>query len=92
MKPSEKSTAELTTIRDRIAGILKSIVQEMTSSEEIVVTYNVGEQTTIYNIALPQQFRGKLIGSQGRTILSLRSILTAMAGNHGFRAIIELVI
>jgi predicted RNA-binding protein YlqC (UPF0109 family) len=78
--------------RSRIADVMKSIVTEMTSSEQIEVTYTVGENTTIYNISLPQEFRGKLIGAQGRTILALRSILTSMSGNNGFRAIIELVV
>lgn len=80
-------------VRERIAGILKSIVQEMTSCQsELEVTFTCGEKTTIYNVNLPQQYRGKLIGSQGKNISSLRGLLTAMSGNHGFRAIIELVI
>ncbi|MGE5085370.1 MAG: KH domain-containing protein [Bacillota bacterium] len=94
MNKSDNATAsvEVSQTRDRLADLMAAIVKEMTSSEEISVTYSAGDKTTVYNIHLPPQFRGKLIGSQGRTILALRNILSAMAGNHGFRAIIELVV
>ncbi|WP_295899692.1 KH domain-containing protein [uncultured Bdellovibrio sp.] len=81
-----------TEIRDRLAGVLQSVIVEMTSCLEVHVTYATGDKTTIYNVSLPQEFRGKLIGSQGKNITSLRNIIGAMAGNHGFRAIIELVV
>lgn len=80
-------------IRDRLAKVLQSVIQEMTSCyDNVEVTFNAGEKTTIYKVTLPQEFRGKLIGSQGKNITSLRNIIGAMAGNHGFRAIIELVV
>ena len=80
-------------IRDRLAKVLESVIQEMTScSEQVEVTFAAGDKTTVYQVTLPQEFRGKLIGSQGKNITSLRNIIGAMAGNHGFRAIIELVI
>lgn len=81
-----------TEIRDRLAGVLQSVIVEMTSCLEVQVTYATGDKTTVYNVSLPQEFRGKLIGSQGKNITSLRNIIGAMAGNHGFRAIIELVV
>lgn len=78
--------------RARLAGILKSIVQEMTSCpQDVEVTFESGEKTTVYHINVPEGFRGKLIGAQGRNITALRGIIGAMAGNHGFRAVIELV-
>ncbi|WII73641.1 KH domain-containing protein [Bdellovibrio sp. 22V] len=79
-------------VRDRLAKVLQSVIEEMTSSQEIVVSFATGDKTTVYKVTLPQEFRGKLIGSQGKNITSLRNIIGAMAGNHGFRAIIELVI
>lgn len=79
-------------VRNRIAKIMESIVKEMTSCNSVEVTYTCGEKTTVYNVLLPQEFRGKLIGAQGKNISSLRNLLGAMGGNHGFRAIIELVV
>lgn len=80
-------------IRDRIAQVLEKVVTEMTSPHAgVEVTYASGEKTTTYKVVLAQEFRGKLIGSQGKNITSLRNIVGAMAGNNGFRAIIELVI
>lgn len=90
--PDNADSVDLSEVRKRLADVMVTIVKEMTSSEEISVTYSSGDKTTVYNIHLPPQFRGKLIGSQGRTILALRNILSSMAGNHGFRAIIELVV
>lgn len=80
-------------IRERIAKIMESIVREMTScTANLEVSFTCGDKTTIYKVLLPQEFRGKLIGAQGKNIQSLRNLLGAMAGNHGFRAIIELVV
>lgn len=80
-------------IRDRLAKVLESVIQEMTSCyEQVEVTFAAGDKTTVYKVTVPQEYRGKLIGSQGKNITSLRNIIGAMAGNHGFRAIIELVI
>ncbi|ASD62822.1 KH domain-containing protein [Bdellovibrio bacteriovorus] len=80
-------------VRDRIAYLLENVVKEMASGAEgIEVKYASGERTTVYQINVPQEHRGKLIGAQGKNITSLRNILAAMAGSHGFRAIIELVV
>ncbi|KHD88392.1 MAG: RNA-binding protein [Bdellovibrio sp. ArHS] len=87
------TTIQENAIRERLAKVLQSVIQEMTSCQDnIEVTFNAGEKTTIYKVILPQEFRGKLIGSQGKNITALRNIIGAMAGNHGFRAIIELVV
>jgi predicted RNA-binding protein YlqC (UPF0109 family) len=80
-------------VRERIATTLRSVVGEMTAGSQIIeVSYIQGDKTTIYKISLPQEYRGKLIGAGGRNISSLRQILTAMSANHGFRAIIDLVV
>lgn len=79
-------------IRVHLGHVLKGIVLEMTSCADLEVNFVSGENTTIYTVKLPQQFRGKLIGAQGKNITSLRNIVGAMAGNHGFRAVIELVL
>lgn len=80
-------------VRQRIAHVLETVVTEMTSPRAgVEVSYSSGEKTTTYRVTLSQEFRGKLIGSQGKNITSLRNIVGAMAGNNGFRAIIELVI
>lgn len=86
------ATEERVEARERLAQVMREVVEEMTSAYgKVEVTYTSGDKTTVYNVTLPQEFRGKLIGAQGKNITSLRNILGAMAGNHGFRAIIELV-
>lgn len=82
-----------TEVRNRLAKVLQSVIQEMTSCYEgVEVTYTSGDKTTIYKVNLPQEYRGKLIGAQGKNITALRNIIGAMAGNHRFRAIIELIV
>ncbi|MGZ3769956.1 MAG: KH domain-containing protein [Bdellovibrio sp.] len=79
-------------IRERLGKVLQSVIEEMTSChDQVEVSFTTGERTTIYKVMLPQEYRGKLIGAQGKNITSLRNIIGAMAGNHGFRAIIELI-
>lgn len=83
----------VTDIRKRLAEILQSVIEEMTSCySEVEVDFTEGDKTTIYRVVVPMEVRGKLIGAQGKNITSLRNIIGAMSGNHGFRAIIELVI
>ncbi|WP_374000555.1 KH domain-containing protein [Bdellovibrio bacteriovorus] len=80
-------------VRTRIAKVLQEVVQEMTAGASgVEVSFTSGDRTTIYRITVPQEHRGKLIGAQGKNIMSLRNILGAMAGSYGFRAIIELVV
>nr|BFD60187.1 hypothetical protein CKG001_22940 [Bdellovibrio sp. CKG001] len=80
-------------IRKRLAKVLQSIIEEMTSCyNQVEVDFTEGDKTTIYRVVVPVEVRGKLIGAQGKNITSLRNIIGAMSGNHGFRAIIELVI
>ncbi|XGC79792.1 KH domain-containing protein [Bdellovibrio bacteriovorus] len=87
------NVADQNEVRDRLAAILKGVIQEMTSCPHAIeVSYAMGDKTTIYKVDLPQEFRGKLIGAQGKNITALRNIIAAMGGNHGFRAIIELVV
>lgn len=80
-------------VRERIANVLTTVVTEMTSSMAgVQVSYLHGDKTTTYKVVLADEYRGKLIGAQGKNIMALRNIVGAMAGNNGFRAIIELVV
>lgn len=80
-------------IRKRLAEVLQSVIEEMTSCyDKVEVNYSEGEKTTVYQVVVPAEVRGKLIGAQGKNIMALRNVIGAMSGNHGFRAIIELVI
>lgn len=86
------AVVEQNEVKSRLAEVLKSVIQEMTSCDQIQVMFSSGEQTTIYQIVVPASVRGKVIGIQGRNISTLRHLIYTMGKNHGFRAIIELVI
>ncbi|WP_373999234.1 KH domain-containing protein [Bdellovibrio bacteriovorus] len=77
-------------VRESLRSVLESVVKKIvTTPENIKVTYSVGERTTIYQIETVQTEYGRLVGSQGRMINALRTVIAGMAGTHGFRAILN---
>ncbi|WP_413942841.1 KH domain-containing protein [Bdellovibrio sp. HCB-162] len=100
---SEALTLEDTTVtqdevRKRIAAIILIVMKEVTAVDHSLngnflnVTYYKGEKTTIYKLDMLPEHRGRIIGSAGKNILSLRTLVQAMAASHGFRAVIDLVV
>ncbi|WP_374073626.1 KH domain-containing protein [Bdellovibrio bacteriovorus] len=80
-------------IRKKIAAIIALVIGETASSDgSIKVSYYKGEKTTVYKLEAPPEHRGRIIGVKGKNILSLRTLVCAMAANHGFRAVIDLVV
>jgi len=57
--------------------------------EEISVNVECGNRTTIFRIDCSQRNLGKVLGSKGRMIMSLRNVVLAITARHGFRSIIE---
>lgn len=67
--------------------LLKKIVPV---PEDVKVNCETGERTTIYKVSCSQANIGHVIGSRGRTIDSLRVIISAQCAREGIRAIIEI--
>lgn len=75
-----------------LTQIMSIVVRELTGcGDELDLTYINGEHSTIFRITVSPEFKGRLVGTQGRTISSLRNLLAAMAGRKGYRAVIDLV-
>ncbi|WP_168196636.1 KH domain-containing protein [Bdellovibrio sp. ZAP7] len=72
--------------RIKLEEILKLIVD---FPEEISVTVTQGERTTIFNIDCSKRNFGRMLGSRGKMIGSLRNVTLAMTARHGIRSIIE---
>ncbi len=61
-------------MKELIEQIAKALVD---SPEQVVVNAIEGEQTTVLELRVAQSDLGKVIGKQGRTARSIRTILSA---------------
>jgi predicted RNA-binding protein YlqC (UPF0109 family) len=61
-------------MKELIEQIAKALVD---SPDEVAVTAIEGEQTTVLELRVAQSDLGKVIGKQGRTARSIRTILGA---------------
>jgi Predicted RNA-binding protein (contains KH domain) len=79
------------TYREEIRVIIENCVKFLVDKPESVsVTIYVGPKTTVYKINCDRDNMGQLIGSQGRTIMGLRSVVHAMTARAGIRSIVEI--
>ncbi len=68
--------------------IAKSLVDE---PDEVVVTEVEGEQTTVLELKVAREDLGKIIGKQGRTARSIRTILAAAGMKLRKRVVLEIL-
>lgn len=80
----EKAEEEL----GQFASILRLMVDQPSSIE---LNFIKSDRTIVIKLFAAKNDRGKLIGKQGKTINSLRTIMNNVAAKHGVRAILELV-
>lgn len=74
---------------------LKELVEYMAKSlvdkpEEVEVNEVQGEQTTVVVLKVAKEDRGKVIGKQGRTARSMRTILNAAGTKLRKRCVLEI--
>jgi len=75
-------------MKELIDFIAKSLVDK---PEEVVVRETEGEKTTIIELRVAQDDLGKVIGKQGRTAHSMRTILNAAGTKLGKRCVLEIL-
>ena len=75
-------------MRELVEYIAKALVDE---SERVHVTEVVGEQVTVLELRVAQNYIGKVIGKQGRTARAIRTILNANATKLKKRAVLEII-
>ncbi len=75
-------------MRELIEYIAKSLVDR---PENVVVRETEGEKTTIIELRVAQEDLGKVIGKQGRTARSMRTILNAAGTKVGKRCVLEIL-
>ena len=77
-------------------GDLKELVTVMAKAlvdapDKVEVIETVGEQTTILELRVAKEDLGKVIGKQGKTARSMRTILSAASTKLRKRSILEIV-
>lgn len=70
----------------KVEDFLRMMVED---SEDIKISINQGERTTVFAISCGQHNIAKIIGRKGRTIDAIRTLVMSIAGRYGFRAIVE---
>ena len=75
-------------MKELVENIAKALVDQ---PEEVIVTEIVGEQTTVLELRVAQPDIGKVIGRNGRTARSIRTILGAVGMKLHKRFVLEIL-
>lgn len=79
-----------------MSAVLKELVEVMAKAlvdkpDEVAVTTVDGEQTTVVELKVAKDDLGKVIGKEGRTARSLRTILSAASAKLRKRSVLEII-
>jgi predicted RNA-binding protein YlqC (UPF0109 family) len=75
-------------LKDLVEFMAKSLVDE---PEHVEVKEVVGDQTTVVELKVAKSDLGKVIGKQGRTARSMRTILNAASTKLHKRSVLEIL-
>jgi predicted RNA-binding protein YlqC (UPF0109 family) len=75
-------------MKDLISYIAQALVDH---PEEVSVTEVEGNQTTVLELKVAKEDLGKVIGKQGRTARSMRTILSAASAKIRKRTVLEII-
>lgn len=77
---------------DELKVLIELIAKALVDKPDAVsVRETDGEQTTIIELRVAQEDLGKVIGKQGRTARSMRTILNAVGTKLGKRCVLEIL-
>ena len=75
-------------MKNSIAFIAKALVDD---PEAVVVTEINGTQSSVIELKVAKEDIGKIIGKQGRTVMAIRTILSAASMKLKKRCILDLM-
>jgi predicted RNA-binding protein YlqC (UPF0109 family) len=75
-------------MKDLIACIAKALVDD---PEEVVVSEIKGTHSSVIELKVAKEDIGKIIGKQGRTVVAMRTILSAAAMKLKKRCVLDLL-
>lgn len=77
-------------IRQDTGALIKTILSRIVRNpNDVVVSFLIGDRTTVYQVAVHKDDYGYLLGKRGTTINSLRALVRAMLARHQIRAVLE---
>ncbi|WP_415063077.1 KH domain-containing protein [Bdellovibrio sp.] len=76
----------VTNLKKKIEELLHMMVED---SDDIKVSVTQGERTTTFVISCEQRNIARILGQKGRHIEAFRTLVMAITGRYGFRAIVE---
>jgi uncharacterized protein len=74
-------------LKDLVEFMAKALVD---NPDEVQVKEVVGEQTTVVELRVSKEDLGKVIGKQGRTAKSMRTILNAASTKLNRRSVLQI--
>jgi predicted RNA-binding protein YlqC (UPF0109 family) len=75
-------------VKDFIGFIVKSLVD---NPDEVNIKEVEGSRTTVFELRVGPGDLGKVIGKQGQTAKSIRTLLAAVSARQGKRAVLEIL-
>ncbi len=75
-------------MKEFIEYIVKNLVDH---PDDVKIEEVEGSRTTVFELRVGQGDLGKVIGKEGRTAKSLRTLLAAVAARQGKRAVLEIL-
>ncbi|MCH7690868.1 MAG: KH domain-containing protein [candidate division Zixibacteria bacterium] len=75
-------------MKEFIEYIVKNLVD---NPDAVSVVEIEGTRTTVYELRVGEGDLGKVIGKEGKTARSIRTILSAAAARQGKRAVLEIL-
>ena len=76
------------TLSELLYTMIKALVDV---PDEVNISEVRGEQTTVFELVVAKEDLGKVIGKQGKTAKSLRTILTAASTKLRKRSVLEII-
>jgi uncharacterized protein len=77
-----------TSLKDLVDFMARSLVDQ---PDKVSVNEVTGEQTTVVELSVAKEDLGKVIGKQGRTAKSMRTILNAASTKLNKRSVLEIM-
>jgi predicted RNA-binding protein YlqC (UPF0109 family) len=95
-EPAQASrTAELDTLHSQsvvLKELLEFLAQNLvTNPSAVEVTENISDDASVLELRVDKEDLGRVIGKQGRTAKSLRTILNAAASRTNRKVVLEIV-
>ena len=75
-------------MKDFIGFIVKSLVD---NPDDVDIQEVEGSRTTVFELRVGPGDLGKVIGKQGQTAKSIRTLLAAVSARQGKRAVLEIL-